>query len=372
MGTAYTPGLTISRNVRIRKTRRLPLKGETLVAVGDIVTPETVVARAELPGPMQTVRVAETLGLEPSEVLAILRVKVGDRIERGQVLAESRSLFGLIHTECRAPISGTVELISERSGHVGIRQFPTPVEVTAYISGVVAEVIPSEGVIVETNGAFIQGIFGVGGERTGEILIAESDPEKPLIVSEIQADLSGKILVGGSSVDAENLARAAEGGAVGVVVGGIIDTELIEFVGHDIGVAITGQEDIPLTLILTEGFGQIMMARRTYGLLTELAGKKASINGATQIRAGVIRPEVVVPLESQIMANGKTAGQTLEIGSQIRIIREPYFGALGKVVALPTNPTTISSGSVTRVLETELEDGRRVSVPRANVEIIQD
>jgi hypothetical protein len=161
-------------------------------------------------------------------------------------------------------------------------------------------------------------------------------------------------------------------GTAGVVVGGIVDTELIEFVGHDIGVAITGHEDVPLALILTEGFGPIRMAQRTYNLLAELAGKKASINGATQIRAGVIRPEVVVPAEGEGAETGaEPARQMLEIGSDIRVIREPYFGVLGRVIALPPDPALIPSGSVARVLEAELEDGRRVTVPRANVEIVQ-
>ncbi len=31
MGTAYTPGLTISADAVVRKVRRLPLKGQVLV-----------------------------------------------------------------------------------------------------------------------------------------------------------------------------------------------------------------------------------------------------------------------------------------------------------------------------------------------------
>ena len=55
------------------------------------------------------------------------------------------------------------ETISSVSGNVGIRQAPTPVDLTAYVSGTVADVLPDEGVVVETRGALIQGIFvGVG------------------------------------------------------------------------------------------------------------------------------------------------------------------------------------------------------------------
>jgi hypothetical protein len=37
---------------------------------------------------------------------------------------------------------------------------------------------------------------------------------------------------------------------------------LREYVGFDIGVAITGDEDLPLTLIITEGFGGMSLSDR--------------------------------------------------------------------------------------------------------------
>ena len=372
MGTAYTPGLKVTSRATIRKTRRLPLKGEVLVKVGDLVKPDTVVARTDLPGIMQTIRVAEILGVDASEVERVLRVKVGDKIQRGDIVAETKSFFGLLKNDCKSPIDGTVELISPVSGHVGVRFKPTPVEVTAYLQGKVTEVIPEEGVVVETAGALIQGIFGVGGERLGELRVVVSGPDQIVEETAITEDLAGKVIVGGSNISGTALKKAAEIGVAGVVVGGIIDKDLIEYLGHDIGVAITGQEKIPTSLIVTEGFGVIRMAHRTFDLLKSLEGKQASINGATQIRAGVIRPEIIVPSEKGLDESIPDDEQSLNIGTRIRIIREPYFGVLGHVTALPPEPVLIESGAKVRILEAELEDGKPVSVPRANVEIIQE
>ena len=373
MGTAYTPGLKVSRRTLVRKTRRLPLKGQVMVTEGQQVNPDTVVARTEIPGIMQTVRTAEILGLEPAELQPALRVQVGDRVQRDHVLAETRSFFGLFRSECRAPVGGTVEMISEHSGHIGIRVPATPIEVTAYIKGKVAEIIPDEGVVVETQAALVQGIFGIGGEHTGIIHMLVSSPEEPLTEDMITPDLAGRVVVGGSNVSGAALVKAAQIGTAGVVVGAIIDRDLIDFLGYDIGVAITGQEDINTSLIITEGFGSIPMADRTFRLLSSLEGQQASINGATQIRAGVIRPEVIVPT-TEVAADeiGQDLGQLLEIGSHIRAIREPYFGILGTVAALPPEPALIPSGSTVRVLEADLADGRRVVIPRANVEIIEE
>jgi hypothetical protein len=373
MGTAYTPGLTVSANTVILKTRRLPIKGEVLVQEGDLVQPDTVVARALLPGILQTVRVAQMVGIEPKQIRSVLKVKEGDTVEKDQVIAETKGFLGLFRGVAKSPVAGTVELISDVTGHVGVRQPPTIIDVNAYVQGRVVKVLPQEGAVIETQGALIQGIFGVGGERRGTLRVLVNDPGETLTAQHIPDDVAGQVLVGGAAVEADAITRAAERGAVGIVAGGIRDTDLIRFLGHDIGVAITGSEEIPLSIIITEGFGAIRMANRTFRLLKSLEGKVASINGATQIRAGVIRPEIIVPLEDPSpLPESPPARETqiLEIGSAVRIIREPYFGRLGTVIELPPELMEIESGTHARVLKAKLDDGTVVVVPRANVEII--
>src|SRR3954447_537494 len=184
MGTAYTPGLAVSADTTVRKTRRLPLKGAVVVREGDVVEPETVVARAEIPGILRTVRAADILGIDAEEVARALLVHQGDAVTEGQPVARSSSFFGIFKSECRAPIDGVVELISSVTGHIGIRERSTPVEIPAYIRGRVVEVLEGEGVVVETRGAFIQGIFGVGGERQGTLRMVVSDPGQSITEAE--------------------------------------------------------------------------------------------------------------------------------------------------------------------------------------------
>lgn len=369
MGTAYTPGLKVSPYTLVRKTRRLPLKGDVLVQVGEEVSPETVVARTNIPGILRNVRAAERLGVDADEMPRALLVKQGEAVRQGQLLAQTRSFFGMFKSEVFSPVEGTVELISEVTGQVGIREKPNPIEVNAYVNGRIAEVLPEEGVVVETRAAMVQGIFGVGGERQGAIRLAVSDPGEALTESHLRPDMAGQVVVGGSNISGAALRRAAELGLAGVVVGAIIDQDLIQFLGYDIGVAITGHEEIGTTLILTEGFGHIRMAERTFRLLKSLEGQVASINGATQIRAGVIRPEVIVPSRAGAEAEGER--HDLDLGTPIRIIREPYFGQLATVAALPPELQEVPSGAMVRVLEADLQTGERVTVPRANVEIIE-
>lgn len=374
MASAYTPGLTVAARTTIVKTRRLPLKGEVLVELGERVTPETLVARAALPGVLQTVKVAASLGIDASEVEAALCIAVGDSVQRGQPIAKSSALWGLIKSEAKANATGIVELISHVTGNVGIRLPSTPITVSAYVPGEISQILPGEGVEITAHGALIQGIFGVGGERVAPLVMAVSQPESVLEAEDLLPEFAGKIVVGGSLVTASALRKAGELGILGIVAGGIVDTELKDFLGYDIGVAITGHEDLPLSLVLTEGFGEISMAKKTFELLASLEGKRASLCGATQIRAGVIRPEIIVAdIDPLAPNNGETEvipDFLLDIGAPIRLIREPYFGVLATVHSLPPALTVVGSGARVRVLEAKLADGSVVTVPRANVEIV--
>lgn len=375
MGTAYTPGLIVTRDALIQKERRLPVKGRVLVKVGDRVSPSDVIAEAELLGPLTTIRVADRLGIEPRMLPQAMRKQVGDSIQKGEVLAEVRSFFGLLKAQVESPTDGTIEFISDVTGNVGIRHPPTPIQVLAHIRGVVTKVIEGEGAIVETRGALIQGIFGIGGEAVGEIAIIAKSPDEDVAVSRLEDEHRGKVLICGSVARYELLRAAREVGAVGIVAGGIIDSDLTHLLGYEIGVAITGQEDIGLTVIVTEGFGVMPMARRTFELLCSLSGMEASISGVTQIRAGVIRPEIIVPMEldeSKPPKPSKVALGILEVGSRVRIIREPFFGKLATVIELPPEPQVIETGSKVRVLKARLDDGTVVTIPRANVELIEE
>ncbi|HRJ25901.1 MAG TPA: hypothetical protein PLO61_00150 [Fimbriimonadaceae bacterium] len=342
-----------------------------MVQVGDQVEPNTPVARAMLPGILQTIKLADKLGVEAKDAKGFFNMQIGDPITKGQLIAETKGLFGWFKSKVESDVSGTIEGFTELTGHILVREPSIPVEIAAYIQGSIVEVMPEEGAIVETRGAMVQGIFGVGGERTGKIRIATSRADEMLDASKILPDDEGKILVGGSGITADAIQKASDLKVTGLIVGGVRDVDLMNFLGYDIGVAITGSEDISFTLLVTEGFGELAMADRTFELLKSLDGEMASINGATQIRAGVIRPELVVPLTmSGEQAHAPAKALELGIGTPIRIIREPYFGKLGAVTELPATLQVLESGTEVRVLMAKLADGEIVCVPRANVEII--
>ncbi|PWB47531.1 MAG: hypothetical protein C3F12_06085 [Candidatus Methylomirabilota bacterium] len=378
MAHSYTPGLRLAPQTVIRKRRVLPIAGRVLVREGQAVTATTVIAQTELPGKVHAVNVVNSLGIVPQEIRRYMLKREGETVQSGEPLAENRPFIKWMKTQVPSPITGTIETVSEVTGQVFLREPPKPLALTAYLDGHVVETFSGEGATVETACSLVQGIFGIGGEAVGTIAVAVGDREDELTSDRITDAHRGTILVGGSLIGRDAFARAKQVGVAAVVVGGIHDLDLkLLLGGRDLGVAITGTEQVGPTLIITEGFGRIAMAKRTFDLLASKAGRRACCSGATQIRAGVIRPEVIVPLGEEEAGGGRReAGETgaeggLRVGDQIRIIREPYFGRICRVSALPADLRLLATESQVRVLEAELDDGRRIIVPRANVELLE-
>ena len=373
MGYAYTPGLTVAEYTVLRQTRRLPLKGEVLVEVGQWVNAADVVARTNLPGEVKPVNVVGKLGIATEELPEILLKKEGDPVRKNEPFCRTKGFFGLFKSECLSPIDGTLESISHVTGQVILRGPPTALEKLAYVRGKVVAVEEAESATLEVNGSFIQGIFGIGGETWGELVIAVDSPHDMLGPECIRPEHAGKIIVGGSLVTADAVQAAIAAGVKGIVCGGLNDADLRNFLGYELGVAITGEETLGVTIVITEGFGEIGMAKATFDLLKRRAGRLTSINGATQIRAGVIRPEVIIPLDEVPARGGDDSEENnvLQIGTPLRAIREPFFGRIGTCIALPVELTALSSEAMVRVLEVEFEDGERAMLPRANVELIK-
>ena len=374
MGAIFTPGLTVTDFHIVQKDRRLPIAGDVDVKVGDVVTADQVVARTELPGKVFPVNIANQLGVDPGRLKSYMLKEVGDSVVKDEKIAATPGFLGLFKSEALAIVTGTIESISTVTGMVIVQAAPIPVEVDAYINGRVVEVIPGEGCVVQAPAMMVQGIFGLGGEVKGEIANIKGGAHEVLNPDLLLPEHAGKIVVGGAYITLAGLKRAVEVGVAGVVTGGFDYDDIKELLGYEVGVAITGGEELGLTLIVTEGFGHIDMAPATYKLLQDKEGRRASINGATQIRAGVIRPEVVITHDDQDAPAEKFIAPEpvgISVGDTVRGIRAPWFGKIGTVKSLPVDLVAMESETKVRVLEVEFGDASCAILPRANVESIE-
>ena len=372
MAHAYTPGLKVLENTSVEKERRLPLKGEVLVDKDTDVSPEKIVARTHLPGNVQMVNVANLLNVDAQDVPGFMLIDIGKNVSKDDLLAETKGLFGLFKSEVKSPVDGVVESVSNVTGQVVIREAPVPVEVDAYMNGNVSEIMDKEGVVITSNAVFIQGIFGMGGENRGNLRVLVNNREDELNEGMITADMKGSVIVGGSYISLKAFKKAISVGVSAVVVGGFNYHDLKEILGYTLGVAITGSEDIGTSLILTEGYGKIPMGSRSFDILKKHDGNFTSVNGATQIRAGVIRPEIVIPINNvdDLDSNVKKNEMGITEGSLVRVIRSPYFGQIGTVKALPHELHKMESETMVRVAEVEINDQKFV-IPRANLEMVE-
>ena len=280
----------------IRKERRIPARGDVLVGLGQAVEPDTLVARGIVPNPdIREVKLYASLDVDPEHTRDYMLKAEGDPVERDEVIAIRRSFFGRQTKVARSPITGTVESYSPRSGRALIRGAPIPVEVSAHVPGKVIQIIDYEGAVIEARGIRMEGVFGVGGESHGRITVVGDNRQEPLSASDINEPHKDSIVVGGSIVTLDALKAAQRAGVKGIITGGIDQKDLTYFIGREIGLGVTGNEKVGLTLILLGGFGVNPISPDAFRFFKDHEGRLACIDGSTQIRSRITRPEIIVP-----------------------------------------------------------------------------
>jgi len=353
----YPVASRIAAQTTVRRERLLPAPGQVLVGPGEMVGPADVVARCQLPGEVKALDVCRAMGIPRSRVAKYVRRSVGDAVQANDLLASPRGMFSRFRKGCRSPVDG--EVIEIRDGLILIESAATTFELRAHVRGEVTNVMPNRGVVVSVSGALIQGMWGSGGEAEGVLKMLVDSPQKPLRGRAIDVSCHGTIVAGGWIFDESVFEQAVEARVRGIIVGGM-DAELRPSL-----------QSLPFPVMLTDGFGATAMAQPAFALLQSNMGREALLSADTRTRRDARRPEVLIPLR-----NGHDASEggpgilALEVGAQVRALRAPYLGNVGTVVDLPAQPRRIESGARLPVAVVELYDGKQVSIPLANLELI--
>ncbi len=363
-----------------RIIRRLPQPGEVLVRVGQRVEPDEVVARAFIPGTPQIINMARALMIAPSRVERAMRREVGNKVIQGEMLARHGRIGGRTYL---APMNGVIAAVDSETGYVTIVPDPVTYELQATVRGLVMEILPYEGVLIETPAAQVYGVFGFGQVRSGVLRLLVTDPSEPILPEQVNAKSSYAIIIGGSGITAAALRRAVQEQVRGVIVGGIDETELRAFLGWDSVEqwqvsantwqlpSMNPNQDFGLTLVVTEGFGNLPMTAPLFELLASHDGQEALIEGLTQLRGPMRRPRVVVPLSSR--SGGVQIDAPLfplRPGAIVRLLDSAHLGQLGRVRTIPTVPRRLASRVRVAVVEVQLEDNSTVLLPRTAVEVL--
>ncbi|MBN2789968.1 MAG: glutamate mutase L [Candidatus Delongbacteria bacterium] len=255
------------------------------------------------------INVAKILDIKPNLINKYLNFGLGSFVLRRQVIANKvsgnnqKDIFGMLagmfrsedksgytfnegdYQSVASPSTGFITEINKETGEVTIQYKSKPYKMHSFVNGIVSTVEKGFSVDIEVEGSSADCVIGFGGENFGELKIAN-----------IQLDQSyhDKIAVFFEPVNIEILNKAKTYKVKGIIAPSIDNKDWVDYYGKEIGVALTGKESIDFTLLLTEGFGKVIMNKEYREFFTEMKGKVASVNGRTQIRAGVIRPQVIV------------------------------------------------------------------------------
>ena len=415
--------------------RVMPYPGRVLVELGQMVTPDMLVAETMLqPEEPIHLGVTEMFGRPPAEVLGMARVEAGMQVEAGQVVAIGE-LEGNFY-EVRAPGRGLIEHISPLLGTISLRlegdpnesarvvdvakelEIPaivamqrilvsvgqpvrmgqtlatdpdeeviayapiqgdvvdiqgakvtikrpfTRTEVNAFISGKVVEIVPEFGAVIESSMSLHHGVFGLGGERFGQLKVLVNSPEQSAGVELIGAHLADCIAVVGAYASEAVLHQCKASGVAGVIAGGCDSVDLVNMLGVEISPGLDMRNDLGFTLLLSEGMGSVPINAGLFACLLEAQGNVVSISGTTQIRAGVIRPCVYLPSKG-LSSDANSSG--LGTGAVVRCVRAPWFGQKGHIVEM-LGLCILPSGIQTLCCMVELDDGHKEIVARSNLE----
>ena len=366
-----TPKRTINESVILQRERRLPISGISHVKAGEIVPYDKCVLATEIKGEIQVIRLSEKLGIDPESISDGLLIKEGYSLKKGDLIFERKSFFSFLDLKENSPVEGMVEFISLNSGHIGIRLKSKKLELQAFIPGEIKEVQKERTVILSSHVGLIQGIVGYGGEGVGRIHFFDNSEDEILDINCIKCLEVGNgptILVGGKSFSEDFFNWANNHNIIGIVTSSIDAGDVKNILKTSaLGVNPAYASNLP-TVVIIEGFGSIPLSKRSVEFFRHSHGKLASINGLTQVRAGAIRPELIVhePLLTKAPVS-ETLAAFPEIGDSMRIVRGRYFGKVGRILEIPKMIETLESGVETHVAILEL-DQARVSVSLANLE----
>jgi hypothetical protein len=338
----------------VRRERVLPVPGEITVHLGDQVGAQQVVAQVNLPGEFRIVPVARLLHVPSSRASRYMRVKPGERVEKGQVIA---SRVGVGAPSVKSPIDGLVT--ASGGGRVLIEAETTLLQLRANLSGEVVSLVEGYGVVIETRAALVQGRWGSGGSDFGVLKCLAHSPDEPLRAADVDPSCHGAVLVGGAELEEGVLDQAEQFHVRGIVTGGLSPEQVPQV------------RALSFPVVVTEGVGTIPMAEPLFRILTTNDGREAAIGGEVRARWGVVRPEVIIPLPASAQPRGELElGAELALGARVRILRAPYLGATGEVVGLPARARAIQTGGRVRGADVDIGQAAPVFVPVANLEIL--
>jgi hypothetical protein len=336
----------------VQRRRFLPTPGKVLVRAGQEVTADEIIAVTDAFAKHLSIDLERGLGVPKGKVNQYLKRKIGDEIPEGGVIA-SRS--GLLGRSVRAPQAG--KLVTVAGGQVLLQVTQRPYELKAGIPGTVIQIEADYGAIIQTTGAWVQGVWGNGKISTGGLAMATQQPDDPLTSKDLDPALRSLILLAGYCVDPQVFEDMAKLTMKGLILGSMA-TRLIPIAMR-----------APFPVIVLDGFGSMGINMTAFRLLSTNVERNISLNAAPFQQQTGQRPEVIIPMEGQGAPPVPMDLQTVALGQPVHILRAPYQGQVGTIARM-MGMVRFPNGLHAEAAEVAVSDEDTVLVPLANLEIL--
>ncbi len=232
----------------------------------------------------QVVRVAEKLGVKPSSFKGYLKKSKGDFVTRGELLAvKDWKKFDQV---VRVPTTGNITEVDGKKGTVTIQYLRRNLKLSSRLDARVVSIAKNRFLELEYEGTSLTGCIGFGKTADGTLAWMDSFTEASLT--------AGSLAAFPFALNSEQLQIAMRNKLAGVIVPSLQEEDVVRLLDYELGVGITGDEELPFSLILMHGFGSLNLAPETAWALQQNSGRHAVLFPRTQIRAGVVRPSLVI------------------------------------------------------------------------------
>lgn len=372
--------LRVEENTITRVNRRLIGTGSINAKVGQEVTPADIIGSSEAPSGFRTLNLATLLSVSPTEAKKYLRRGLGQRIYKGELLAYKDSwLFGK-RKIVTAPTDAILDFINEQTGELRLSFLPIKTALPAGVYGIIEHIDNLRGVVsIRTQVSRVYGIFGTGRMRDG-ILRILSRREDLVRADMIRTGVGGEqIIVGGSLVYKDAISSAISSGVNGIITGGINAEDYKNINGGRLSFSPKLENDIGISIVVTEGFGSLPIGMDIYKVLNLYNGKFVFVDGNKAVislpsfesKSMLKIRSTSLPQEFDAVLTGEYLQTSqMSAGLNVRIIGDYFMGEQGKVIAIDQTITALSSG-VKAILATVETSFRKIKVPVNNLEIIK-
>ncbi|KPL79336.1 hypothetical protein ADN00_03140 [Ornatilinea apprima] len=348
-----TPVTHILPLTLIRRVRLLPAPGKVLVRAGQEVHAADVVAETASHQRHVLLDVRRALQLSADEDLKqVFDRKVGEKIQKGDLIAQKGGLFKRVLV---SPEDGVI--LAVMGGQVLIEAVTPPTQIFAGFDGRVAEVIADQGVVIETHGALLQGVWGNNQIGNGLLISLAKSPADDLSSSLLDVSMRGAVLLAGTCSEASALEMARDIHLRGLILGSIS--------AHLIPLA----EKLEFPVMVLEGFGQIPISTPAFRILSTSEKREVCLNATRWDAFHGERPELVIPLPAQ----GEVAQDlaALQAGRKVRLTLAPWVGAVGSIEQMLPGQTALPNGLRAPAARVRLENGEVHTVPSVNLDVLE-